>query len=565
MNSKYSQSLKSFRSGFNSISSSPRIQNSKTSETDLNESIFEIYGIGYSYQDKIFGRPNGVGFMITESIAMTTNSIINDEEVASSSFAVFPSGQRIRFDPSQFFYTNRGLNFTVLTLKVEVQGFVDIRQKFKLRNSSKIFYFGAGIVKCEIIGIDSEIFSYTTSTSILPGSPIFRYKSKTRELVLQGIHHSIASAYSYSQGTRIDSIIQILCSVVLIPSESSDSPQNSLSRILQDYALQHKFELKKTDENFGEGRYLYWIEWLSKNFYKYDVSSEKWIKVKLANLTQFLTQETSKWKFNWGCRLIYLPDRSFLIVGGIGYDSGGSRADVYQFIPDREELYRKKSMLDRRDGPALIYRQGFVYAVGGRFTYTTCEKYNIKTNTWSYFSSMIHGRYEPVACLLQGDNYMYVAGGQPEESVGKTIERYSFSQDRWEGLQVVFQIPLLRCGIFPVTQTKFALLGGRYLKAVIIFEAVQEIIDGRTEEIFRVFEIEELNENIESVYPVVYNIGENKVYFTKSPENKAPSVLSYNFRSFLKPAGESVYVFKKNLKLPPLFAKRNLLNSKFPM
>ena len=126
------------------------MQNLKTPETELYQSIFEIYGIGYSYQDKIFGRPNGVGFMITESIAMTTNSIINDEEVASSSFAVFPSGQRIRFDPAQFFYTNRGLNFTVLTMKVEHLGFVDIRQKFKLRNSSKIFYFGAGLVNCEI-------------------------------------------------------------------------------------------------------------------------------------------------------------------------------------------------------------------------------------------------------------------------------------------------------------------------------------------------------------------------------------------------------------------------------
>ena len=47
---------------------------------------------------------------------------------------------------------------------------------------------------------------------------------------------------------------------------------------------------------------------------------------------------------------------------------------------------------------------------------------------------MIHGRYEPVACLLQGDNFMYVAGGYPEESVGKTIERYSFT--RQSGFQL---------------------------------------------------------------------------------------------------------------------------------
>ena len=254
----------------------------------------------------------------------------------------------------------------------------------------------------------------------------------------------------------------------------------------------------------------------------------------------------------------------FIVVGGLGYHLGGTRADVYQFFPDTQEIYRKKSMIERRDGPAVIYRQGCIYVVGGRYTYTTCEKYSINADMWSSFSSMIHGRYEPVACLLQGDNFMYVAGGYPEESVGKTIERYSFTQDRWEGLNVVFPLPLLRCGIFPVTQTKFALLGGTQMKAVVIFEVNEEVIDGRTEEIFRVYEIEQLPENIETVYPVVYYTNENKVYLTKTIDRQAPVVLYYAYRSFLKPPGETIFEFKKNLKLPPLFTKRNLLNEKFP-
>jgi hypothetical protein len=389
----------------------------------------------------------------------------------------------------------------------------------------------------------------------MPGTPIFRVKAKKNELALQGIHHTTNAAYSFSIGTRIDSIIQILCSVVLIPTENNDF-RTSLNKILQNYANKNKFKLNEKQEHFGEGKVLFWIEWGSKNIWKYDVNDQKWTRVRLENYQQFITQETKMWRFNFGSRLVYLPDGSFLVVGGTHPDSGGARGDVYQFFPDRSELYRKKSMLDRRDGPAVIYRQGFIYVVGGRFTYTTCEKYNLESNTWSPFSSMIHGRYEPIACLLQGDNFMYVAGGQPEESVGKTLERYSFSQDRWEGLSVVFSFPLLRCGIFPVTQSKFALLGGRHSKAVLIFEAVQEIIEGRTEEIFRVFEIEELNENIESVYPIVYNISENKVFFTKSPEGQAPSVLSYTFRSFLKQSGESVQVFRKNLKIANLVSRQ---------
>lgn len=554
--SRHSQSYRSINLNYLSPSSSRSLLPT-TTKPNPQSSIFQIYGIGYSY-NKHYGNPNGVGFMITESIALTTNSVLLDEEVASRSFGVFSNGNKIKFDPAQFFYTNRGLNFTVVAIKKEHWTYINILSDFELKDRSRIFYYNQGLVNCEIIGIDKDLFSYSTGADILPGTPIFSLHH-----VLQGIHHTRASAYTYSIGTKIDSIVNILCSVVIIPSEDSAVIENSLGKLLKDKVMSLKLDLKHA-ENFGEGRYLYWIEWYTKNLYKYDVLNEKWSKVQVVNIEQFLTQETSQWKFNWGSRIVYLPDGSFLVLGGNGNDLGGIRGDVYQFIPDKNMLYRKKSMLDRRDGPGVIYRQNFVYVVGGRFSYTTCEKYNIKTNTWSYFSSMIHGRYEPVACLLQGDNFMYVAGGQPIESVGKTIERYSFSQDRWEGLQVVFPIPLLKCGIFPVTQTKFALLGGQHLNAVIIFEVVLEIIDGRTEELFKVFEIEELPETIETVYPVVYNILQNKVYMTKSPDGQAPSVLYYSFRSFLKASGESIFVFKKNIKLPPLFTKRNLLNYKFP-
>lgn len=554
--SRHSQSYRSFNSKLFSPSSS-RSFVPPSPRTVSKSSIFQIYGIGYSFSNH-YGNANGIGFMITESIALTTNSVLVDEEVASRSFGMFPNGTRFKFEPAQFFYTNRGLNFTVVAANIEHFACLKILDEFILTDRSKIFYYEAGLVNCEIVGLDKDLFSYSTSTDILPGTPIF-----TNQQVLQGVHHTKVSAYNYSIGTRIDSIVNILCSVVIIPSEDSAIIENSLGRLLKDKALALKVDLKHA-ENFGEGRFLYWVEWYTKNLYKFDVVEQKWIKIKVMNIEQFLTQETSQWRFNWGSRIVYLPDGSFLIIGGNGNDLGGIRGDVYQFVPEKNLLYRKKSMLDRRDGPAVIYRQNYVYVVGGRFSYTTCEKYNLKTNTWSYFSSMIHGRYEPVACLLQGDNFMYVAGGQPEESVGKTIERYSFSQDRWEGLQVVFPIPLLRCGIFPVTQTKFALLGGRHLNAVIIFEVVLEIIDGRTEEIFKVFEIEELPEAIETVYPVVYNIVQNKVYLTKSPDGQAPSVLYYSFRSFLKQSGESIFIFKKTLKLPPLFTKRNLLNYKFP-
>jgi Kelch motif len=524
----------------------------------LKNSCFDIYGIGYSHSNKIYGNPNGIGFMITESIAMTANTVLQDEEVASRSFAKFSNGEVRKFSQKNFFYTNRGLNFTVIGVEFVANETIEIREEFVLVDRSRICYLDSGIVPCDIEGIDQNLFSYTGGSNILPGTPIF-----SQDWRLQGIHHTTSVSYKYNIGTRIDSIIKILCSVLRISSDDSASIGNSLGVLLTDYANKHHFKLKLVDK-FGEGRYLYWIEWFNRHIYRYDVSLGKWSKIQLANSEQFLSQETNQWKFNWGSRLVYLPDGSFIAVGGVGFDLGGTRADVYQFFPDTLEIYRKKSMLERRDGPAILYRQNYIYVVGGKYTYTTCEKYDIKTDIWSRFSSMIYGRYEPVACLLQGDNYMYVAGGFPEESVGRSIERYSFSQDRWEGLNVVFPLPLLKCGIFPVTQTKFALLGGTSMKSVVIFEVNIEVIDGKTEEIFRVYEIEQLPDKIETVYPVVYYKNENKVYLTKTEDTKAPVVVYYSYRSFLKPSNETVFEFKKNLKLPPLFTKKNFLNEKFP-
>lgn len=76
--------------------------------------------------------------------------------------------------------------------------------------------------------------------------------------------------------------------------------------------------------------------------------------------------------------MVYIPDGSVIIAGGIGYDLNTSKADVYHFDIETNELYRRSSMLERREGLAIIYRHQHVYVLGGRFGYNTCEKYSIQ-------------------------------------------------------------------------------------------------------------------------------------------------------------------------------------------
>jgi len=79
--------------------------------------------------------------------------------------------------------------------------------------------------------------------------------------------------------------------------------------------------------------------------------------------------------------LVYVPDGSFYIIGGVGHELSSTKADVFYFASETRELSRQASMLERREGPAVVYRQNYLYVMGGKYSYNTCEKYSITDNT----------------------------------------------------------------------------------------------------------------------------------------------------------------------------------------
>mmetsp|Transcript_22791 Transcript_22791/g.22530 ORF Transcript_22791/g.22530 Transcript_22791/m.22530 type:complete len:187 (-) Transcript_22791:1117-1677(-) len=145
------------------------------------DAVFEIYGVGYACATKTgYGHPLGMGFLITKTLAMTAHSVIPDEEVATRCFARFTDNlyEAHHFDAGRFFYTNRGLNFTIVGFMLSEESIkprlpLEIREAFQLKDGDGIAYLNSGTVPRIVTHIDNDVFSYTAGNYISPGMPIF--------------------------------------------------------------------------------------------------------------------------------------------------------------------------------------------------------------------------------------------------------------------------------------------------------------------------------------------------------------------------------------------------------
>ena len=213
-------------------------------------SVFEIFGAGYSYNTKTgYGSPLGMGFLITKSLALTANSVIPDEEVASRCFARFTDNvyEVHSFDSTSFFYTNRELNFTVIGFAVNPDSQkpripLEFREEFVLKDGDTIAYLNSGSNGRNVTGVDEELFTYTAGTYIIPGMPIFTY-----DWHLQGLHHTCTASYRFNQATRIDAVIKSILKVRSIATHPE------LDLLLTDYTSNYI----KEETEIEEGRYLY--------------------------------------------------------------------------------------------------------------------------------------------------------------------------------------------------------------------------------------------------------------------------------------------------------------------
>jgi hypothetical protein len=82
---------------------------------EILRSIFAVYNVGIGLDaTKKLNKPNGLGFLITDTLALTTHAILPTEEAALTSYAQMKDGETYKFDPYECFVTSVRFNFTVV-------------------------------------------------------------------------------------------------------------------------------------------------------------------------------------------------------------------------------------------------------------------------------------------------------------------------------------------------------------------------------------------------------------------------------------------------------------------
>ncbi|OMJ84308.1 hypothetical protein SteCoe_14592 [Stentor coeruleus] len=519
-------------------------------------SIFEIYGSGYSYSTKIgYGSSMGIGFLISNTLAITSNTVIPHQDIGSKCFARFADNiyETHNFDANIFFYTNPDLNFTIIGFVANIGSKMprmplEIREDFVLKEGENVVYLDSGPNGKTVVGVEDETFSYAERVHIQSGMPIF-----TSDWHLQGLHHSYNSSYNLNQATRIDSIAN-----TLFKSQEQFSHPD-LDLLLTNYESRYQ----NPNQNLQESQYIYFIEWYNRNIYTYNIELEKWGKLKISNLDDFLKNEQNNWNFNWGSRIVYLSNKIF-ILGGVSHEIYSAKSDVYELNIDTMEIFRKMDMNERREGLAAVYKQDYIYVMGGRYSYNTCERYSICEDKWEVMGQMNYGRYEHVAIIMAFEKLIFVVGGLPQENVGKIIERYDIVDDRWDVITMSLPYPVVHPGIFQVSGKKFALLGGRFCRAILIVELINSHLvmsqDFVYSDCIRVYQIDPLPERIETVYPVILYKKENKLCLVKFQEGDAPKVIFYYIKNFHKPPN-TIQNYNKATNLPPIINRPNNSNT----
>ena len=100
-------------------------------------------------------------------------------------------------------------------------------------------------------------------------------------------------------------------------------------------------------------------------------------------------------------------------------------------------------MLTQRSALAAVSINGSIYAIGGRShnkdansRHKTVERYDPKSDRWSYVCDMNYVRSRPCACVLHGR--IFVAGGRGVEGkVVKNIECYDPIENEWKVVELL--------------------------------------------------------------------------------------------------------------------------------
>lgn len=98
-----------------------------------------------------------------------------------------------------------------------------------------------------------------------------------------------------------------------------------------------------------------------------------------------------------------VSDKKIFMIGGCITSNAYPCSYVFElYLRALTKPIKKKNMLLKRYGHSVVYNNGYIYSLGGfshkdlpnevPVTLSSCEKYNVSTDSWTYISSMNEAR-----------------------------------------------------------------------------------------------------------------------------------------------------------------------------
>ena len=440
-------------------------------------------------------EPVGLGILVAEKLILTSYNAIPNERFAVRCIFRFIN-DKVYYKPKaeKFFYSSTQFNVSVSAVS-RVRKEVAKKQPLRIEGNAEVklgdvlFCAEATCFRAQVTNMDNDSYGVSSHFTPLSGSPIFNSSWN-----LVGLAHTTSMTYKYTECTNLESIFSIL------------------SYIRSRYNIDiSQINLEKTQE-IEPAKDLKWFEFNGEYVEVFDINSAEW------------TYNKTNWNVLWHCAPVAINDEETLLVGGIRRELAID--EVYKYNSRTNSVLQLMSMGVARAYCAAVFYDNLVFAIGGKFANTFCEKYFIEENRWEYIPSMLHERFDLSAVVL--NHTIYVVGGEPRRFFGNLIEKFDILREIWEEVPTRLPFPIACSPICVIDNFACGILGGRGSRLAFIMEVSKFQSNDVS-----IKEGADLNEEIESIYPAVYSKTHKKIYILNTAEGFDRPVLYKIHSSYL--------------------------------
>jgi hypothetical protein len=440
-------------------------------------------------------EPVGLAILVAEKLILTSHNAIPNERFASRCIFRFIN-DKVYYKPKseKFFYTSSQFSLTITGVSRVRK---DVAKKFPLRIEGSgdvklgdvLFCAESTCFRVQVTNLDQDSYGISSHFTPISGSPVF---NSTWSLV--GMAHTTSMTYKYTECSSLESIFSIL------------------SYIRSRYNIDiSQVNLEKTQE-IEQAKNLKWFEFNGEYVEVFDIGSGEW------------RYNRSAFNFLWHSAVVAISDDESLVVGGIRRELAVD--EVYKYNSRTNEVLVMANMGVSRAFCAAVFYDNLVFAIGGKFANTFCEKYFIEEDRWEFIPSMLHERYDLSAVVL--NHTIYVIGGEPRKFFGNLIEKFDILREIWEEVPTRLPFAISCSPVCIIDNFACGILGGRGSRSSFIMEVSKFQSNDVS-----IKEGADLSEEIESIYPAVFSKQQKKIYILNTAEGFDRPVLYKIHSSYL--------------------------------